>query len=169
MTTRDSQFGPHVLEPPGNNSDIEDVFNTGDKSFAMNECPHCAGAGPDPGWIYTENNGPIVRCPFCEHKPAVGEEDEMNETKWTPGPWEWEGRDEPFSYTIFAKAGPLNVCPAIAHGLGNARLIAAAPDLYAALERALALSKPRLQHEADCSCSYHEGCAALAKARGDQP
>jgi hypothetical protein len=44
----------------------------------------------------------------------------------------------------------------------NARLIAAAPDLYAALEHVLtsALSLPRF--------ASAEGWAALAKARGDQ-
>lgn len=27
-------------------------------------CPYCENE-PEPGWIETENNGPIVRCPFC--------------------------------------------------------------------------------------------------------
>ena len=31
----------------------------------MTVCPHCDGAGPNPGWIETENNGPIVACPLC--------------------------------------------------------------------------------------------------------
>lgn len=28
-------------------------------------CEHCDDAGPDPGWLYTDNNGPIVACPIC--------------------------------------------------------------------------------------------------------
>lgn len=28
-------------------------------------CPHCLGAGPEPGWIEQDNNGPIVACPIC--------------------------------------------------------------------------------------------------------
>jgi hypothetical protein len=36
-------------------------------------------------------------------------------------------------YRIDAKVGPVHVCPAIAHGLTDAHLIAAAPDLLAAL------------------------------------
>lgn len=28
-------------------------------------CPHCAGCGPQPGFIEQDNNGPIVACPVC--------------------------------------------------------------------------------------------------------
>ena len=28
------------------------------------KCTYCKG-GPDPGWMWTENNGPIVACPVC--------------------------------------------------------------------------------------------------------
>jgi hypothetical protein len=27
-------------------------------------CDYCRG-GPEPGWIETDNNGPIVNCPMC--------------------------------------------------------------------------------------------------------
>lgn len=30
----------------------------------MNACEYCAN-GPEPGWIETDNNGPIVPCPVC--------------------------------------------------------------------------------------------------------
>lgn len=29
-------------------------------------CPHCEDAGPKPGLIETDNNGPIVACPLCD-------------------------------------------------------------------------------------------------------
>lgn len=51
----------------------------------------------------------------------------------TPGPWtiiQLPSAD----YRIDAKQGPIHVCPAIAHGLDDARLIAAAPDLLEALQ-----------------------------------
>lgn len=57
----------------------------------------------------------------------------------TPGPWtviELPG----IHYRIDAKVGPLHVCPAIAHGSDDARLIAAAPDLLAALRGLLDLA-----------------------------
>lgn len=50
----------------------------------------------------------------------------------TPGPWEVIQLPS-MEYRIDAKVGPLHVCPAIAHGLSDAVLIAAAPDLLAAL------------------------------------
>ena len=28
-------------------------------------CPHCAGAGPEPGLIEQDDNGPIVECLLC--------------------------------------------------------------------------------------------------------
>lgn len=56
--------------------------------------------------------------------------------KWTQGPWFSEKPDRRGRYHITAMQGPLNVCPAIAHGGYDARLIAAAPELYDALARA---------------------------------
>lgn len=32
-------------------------------------CTYCKDAGPDPGWLWMDNNGPIVRCPFCNPEP----------------------------------------------------------------------------------------------------
>lgn len=31
----------------------------------MPGCQHCKDAGPKPGWIEIDNNGPIVACPVC--------------------------------------------------------------------------------------------------------
>lgn len=28
-------------------------------------CAHCQNAGPELGWIETDNNGPIAPCPMC--------------------------------------------------------------------------------------------------------
>lgn len=33
-------------------------------------CGYCRKE-PEPGWIETDNNGPIVRCPFCERREAL--------------------------------------------------------------------------------------------------
>ena len=33
-------------------------------------CDYCAG-GPAPGWIETDNNGPIVSCPICNSKVGL--------------------------------------------------------------------------------------------------
>jgi DNA-directed RNA polymerase subunit RPC12/RpoP len=30
-------------------------------------CSYCARE-PEPGWIEMNDNGPIVRCPVCEHR-----------------------------------------------------------------------------------------------------
>lgn len=52
-------------------------------------------------------------------------------------------------------------------GLANARLIAAAPDLLAALKRLVATVKPdALPHDKGCGCVVHEARAAIAKAEG---
>jgi hypothetical protein len=29
------------------------------------ECTYCEGQGPERGFMWTDNNGPIVPCPFC--------------------------------------------------------------------------------------------------------
>lgn len=53
-------------------------------------------------------------------------------TNHTPGPWEIIQLPS-MEYRIDAKVGTIHVCPAIANGLSDARLISAAPDLYVAL------------------------------------
>ncbi len=32
-------------------------------------CEHCASEA-EPGWIETDNNGPIVPCPLCNRRPV---------------------------------------------------------------------------------------------------
>lgn len=35
-------------------------------------CNYCEGAGPTPGTLWTDNNGPIVDCPICnDHSPSA--------------------------------------------------------------------------------------------------
>jgi len=84
----------------------------------------------------------------------------MSETKWTPGPWTndndahiYDGRDE-----LVAIVAALNDDDAEA---GIANLIAAAPDLYAALVE----TRSRLASEGMTTVAID---AALAKARGEQ-
>lgn len=99
----------------------------------------------------------------------------MNE-KFTPGPWRAEGtlvfigRVGDYADNGAAKWGGFNISRA-PNAEANAHLIAAAPDLYAALQSTrkrlydamIALgSSPEF---ADAGC--HEADAALAKARGE--
>jgi hypothetical protein len=56
----------------------------------------------------------------------------------TPGPWEIIQLPSG-EYRIDAKRGPLRVCPAIAHGLADANLIAAAPEITDALRGLIGL------------------------------
>jgi hypothetical protein len=54
-------------------------------------------------------------------------------TDFTPGPWTvvWN-----HGYQIQARQGPVTVSPATANGIADARLIATAPDMLAALKLA---------------------------------
>lgn len=91
----------------------------------------------------------------------------MNELKITPGPWFLGEPTEVFADNAnlvlsIARCGVrfgLTYCEATA----NARLIAAAPDLYEALEAALECLDMTGGTE-----PYDSGMAALAKARGEQ-
>jgi hypothetical protein len=80
---------------------------------------------------------------------------------YTPGPWEIIQLPS-MEYRIDAKVGPLHVCPAIAHGVADARLIAAAPDLHAAL-RAWVESTSRAEQTGSMRPVYDAAKAALFK------
>lgn len=85
----------------------------------------------------------------------------------TPGPWEIIQLPS-MEYRIDAKVGPLHVCPAIVHGLSDAHLIAAAPDLLVAL--AALVDTFRARPDMLQLCGFHEtsqihaACDALNKA-----
>ena len=86
---------------------------------------------------------------------------------YTPGPW------QAFSYAINKNliticAGGSVICNVVDGHSGNARLIAAAPDLLEACTQAIALLTPP-----GCTCGAHETIipiltAAIAKATGEQ-
>lgn len=96
----------------------------------------------------------------------------MSETKWTPGPWMRDG----ISVTTYAPAGQprksictpypdtsISVSVSYARMVGNADLIAAAPDLYEALAECL-----REHGGYTIKGGAERGArSALAKARGE--
>lgn len=106
----------------------------------------------------------------------------------TPGPWAaHEHDDDPGVFDIIAASpdGDLTLCTvgvddAFADAGGNALLIAAAPDLLAALERLLALDGGDCDYApgeplicpgdppfVEGPCHWCQGRAALALARGE--
>jgi hypothetical protein len=105
-------------------------------------------------------------------------------TAHIPGPWQYRTLPHDDWGTVHASNGPI-----VAHALSgswdvidydahrtagtdpyeaNARLIAAAPDLLAALKRLLATINPGNadEHAVGCNCVIHEARAAIAKATG---
>lgn len=109
----------------------------------------------------------------------------MFKPKWTPGPWMMEtlttsdpNGDEWETYVeVTAEIGAF----IHSHDLGytdevddiikaNARLIAAAPDLYEALAKVLKQYDDleiQVGEPTEMTLAYASGCAALAKARGE--
>lgn len=94
-----------------------------------------------------------------------------NETKFTPGPWEvllsalqevYSSRGEHLFRSVRRDLNGVEYVEQEA----NARLIAAAPDLYAALEDLLAVVYPA-GFELKLQAQMKIGRTALAKARGE--
>jgi hypothetical protein len=95
----------------------------------------------------------------------------MSEVKWTPGHWTYEPEDYAPEY-VRGPAGQL-----IAHVIGdsagtqaNAYLIAAAPDLYEALQELLHIYTSEaipFPHEEELALDLAR--AALARAKGATP
>lgn len=87
----------------------------------------------------------------------------------TPGPWTIIQLPS-MAYGIDAKVGPLHVCPAIAHGLADATLIAAAPDLLDALqglnEMIPMIAIKYEEHRVILQVAVDRARIALAKAEG---
>ncbi len=93
----------------------------------------------------------------------------MSEPKWTPGPW--SAHEAKFGWEVVVGERPLygksiTGWGAVSTTEANARLIAAAPELYEALEAL----RPYFEGE---HYPDHPHCvlirAALAKARGETP
>jgi len=100
-----------------------------------------------------------------------------DQPKWTPGPWIWSGGtgvQRPNGRWVHVETTAPHK-----QAVANARLIAAAPDLYAALDDLLAsYAEPDQQiccggHGCGCrgasvrDLAEHHARAALAKARGE--
>lgn len=107
----------------------------------------------------------------------------MGELKATPGPWEWVGNDieTPLRIVMSSRVK----CGAFCYGgdvvlditnPADAHLIAAAPELYAALEEAIDCGMVPTSSAIDGGASAHSRQvraadqirAAMAKARGEQ-
>jgi len=107
----------------------------------------------------------------------------MADTKFTPGPWEWETPLGDDCYSIVQAGVETHKWQFIAHiSVGkpeegefprrqckaNAQLIAAAPELYEALYRLVRDCEiAGLQEQAGFDCWINMANAALAKARGE--
>jgi hypothetical protein len=113
------------------------------------------------------------------------------EPKWTPGPWVFSGIRENGDFSISAEKLPVVVCdvhnaaslgdfvsealkrgtfgsPDAAHTqTANARLIAAAPELYDALEEATAMLRTLIPKDISVRETLARNEAILAKARGE--
>lgn len=103
---------------------------------------------------------------------------------FTPGPWEADppsddpqNGDEPKCHWSVRAPGPApcishEVCQISGRHVGQdehtARLIAAAPDLYAALKLCAAVCAGEALHKSGLIMALESAKAALAKARGEQ-
>ena len=102
----------------------------------------------------------------------------MSETQWTPGPWavKWETNVFGGERLVAGTGGHTsNISDVEPENRANANLIAAAPELYAALERAKqcvathdhAFEESVTEFEALLKCWLEDANAALARARGE--
>lgn len=89
---------------------------------------------------------------------------------FTPGPWETDPTGRYYEGHVIRHNGMV-VCRVLdlgfeSHGNreANARLIAASPELFAALERATELLLPTNEHE---SAEYSSWLALLARVQGE--
>jgi len=102
----------------------------------------------------------------------------MTETKWTPGPWHRAEEHESMvqiqqvnpPYVIVGRAlGSIVLAPESSKRVqfdvmqANAALMAAAPDLYEALERLVHEFAPESME------AWNQARASLARARGETP
>jgi len=99
----------------------------------------------------------------------------MSETKFTPGPWEWDGNVWDYNPVFEAPwleggDGRIILKGAITcSSEANAHLIAAAPELYETLEAIIARWDTPLWKDIEPTGVFiGKGRAALAKARGEK-
>lgn len=96
-------------------------------------------------------------------------------SKHTPGPWEWNTartrmNDDRGRPVLMDGEGIWDLCAPVMHGDAradaNARLIAAAPELLAALQKAVADCKPTAVHGTELVYPdwYYKAYEAIAKA-----
>ena len=87
------------------------------------------------------------------------------ETKWTPGPWEVQAQDERWVVVSAVTGKPITGWGNVRQLSPDAELIAAAPELYEALEQAMdeMVGKVNSKHPV-----FGVGGAALAHARGEK-
>lgn len=102
----------------------------------------------------------------------------MSETKWTPGPWEWQElmpEDKDWGMCEITASDDNFVCTAVI-GVDNARLISAAPDMAEALQASTKLIDSILIASGEAmietfvqklAAQIGTNRAALAKARGE--
>lgn len=88
-------------------------------------------------------------------------------SSFTPGPWEVEA-GEPGYWNIKAKYGALDVQPATAHGLDDAHLIAAAPELVKVVRELLGADEDDTW-DTDREWLRNAARAVLAKVKGGRP
>ena len=89
----------------------------------------------------------------------------------TPGPWVIGPKCLNFDFAVVAPAGDAELGTWLVAGVrweGNARLIAAAPDLLAACERGLARIESDIESTNSKTVEGDILRAALAKAKGQQ-
>ena len=84
----------------------------------------------------------------------------------TPTPWRIEQDFESASINIIARQGPINVCPAVAHGMAEAQQIVRAVNAHDELVKALQLSLADWVEHLE-ELGYDEGDIATLK-RSDE-
>ena len=92
-------------------------------------------------------------------------------TDYTPGPWHYATTKGPWSLVAFAGDDPIAGVAASDNQEANARLIAAAPDMLAALRYVYEYYAPMTIFDDETGDSGHDEAmgivrAAIAKARG---
>ena len=121
-------------------------------------CNYCMTVQPE------EN----IECEKCGRDDALMYPFEPIIDKHTPGPWWFAETDiNPFDGTVYYAAGVGDRELTKPIDKANARMIAAAPDLLAALESLLSCTELNLDElESDTALKINKALAAIKKAKG---